>query len=218
MSKTSFQNIAFGILLGLLIFWLATSEFWTGSGVMIRPEGDNADMANWEPAFTDGGPELWELAERKDTTLYQRALWELKRREGYRDTVYTCPAGYLTIGWGMQIAFNDVENLPTKHAQQLALRTRFLKDFEYVQARYRGYTRNQYLAMALLRFNIGKFGENLDRCLLENKQLEAIAWWQKYVVYRKYNPKTGKKEKKESPNLHKARAFEIALFTGKYGA
>ena len=80
-----------------------------------------------------------------------------------------------------------------------------------LQKKYPGYKRHQYLAMTLLRFNIGNFGATLHKALLSGDEDAVVAVWGKYNKYRK----NGKLQ--VSPNLTKARQFEIQLFTGQFG-
>jgi GH24 family phage-related lysozyme (muramidase) len=147
-----------------------------------------------------------ELGDQPDTTLYQRALFHVKWREGYRSSVYIDAAGYATTGWGLRTAYQD--SLPTtREGHQRALQNTFIRYYDLLCRKYPGYERHQYLAMTSLYFNVGNFGKNLNRALKRHDIPAAVHWWGKYTYIN------GRHHARSA----QSRAFELALFQGEFG-
>lgn len=138
---------------------------------------------------------------------YTDVMQEIKRREGLRLEKYICPAGVETIGYGQTGAIPD--SIKLMEAINMLHET-FETHYQQAQKEFKGLQRNQYLAIAMLTYNIG--WSRLRSYKLYNKIKENKAVWSDWYQIRFYKS-NGKYI--ESENLKKARLFELAIFKGK---
>lgn len=137
--------------------------------------------------------------------LFDMAIEELIRREGFSEEPYLCPAGHLTVGIGNRT--DSHERVTFDEAYARCVRT--LQDIcDTVSRKLPGHTRSQVMAVALLAHNLG-----LNR-LMSSPQWKRIVektpdceeYWLRYCWYKSGGIY------RISDNLVKAREFEVSLW------
>jgi GH24 family phage-related lysozyme (muramidase) len=137
---------------------------------------------------------------RKDFTdslvTYNNCINELKVRETFVDKIYTCPAGYKTIGYGHRLVKGERYRRIDSLEALTILKNDFNKVLTEVNNKYNDSTYKWKLAHAHASFCLG-FSRVVKA--IKNKDLH------KHVYYRKNNRYV------KSKSLVKAREFELAL-------
>lgn len=143
-------------------------------------------------------------------TIYTDFVIECKRREGFRDSIYVCPAGVKTIGYG-QTGTNDTTITKMEATKQL--HDALDKLYADVQVELPTHTRAQHLAVTLLVYNIGFKRLKSYRLWEKIKNKEPVySHWKSIANYR--NPATNKFVRSE--NLNESRKFEIWLYESDF--
>ncbi len=146
----------------------------------------------------------------KETTAsdyQQTAITMLKKHEGFRGAVYTCPAGKLTIGYGFTSKVHtDKKTMTEKEASEIL--DGYVKSIDsYLDTVVKvELTGNQRAALISFIYNVGQsnFEESTLLKKLNNREYGAVPAEMKRWVYAK---------KKVLPGLVKRRAEEAALFS-----
>lgn len=110
--------------------------------------------------------------------ISQNGIDLIKSFEGFSPTVYLCPAGYPTIGYGHRIMKNESFTLMSKKTGEDILK-KDLDFFESVVNRYVevNLTQNQFDALVSFAFNVGmgNFFRSTLRRFLNKEQYEKAA-------------------------------------------
>lgn len=148
-----------------------------------------------------------------DKTNYDLCIENIKKNESFVDTVYVCPAGYRTIGYGHQIKKGEQFTKITKLQADSILEADFSLS---VKEAYRltGFTGNKNLALAHFFFAFGtsKYQKSTLRSLLMQKEPDRAKIEKEWLKWCNYKDTNGVWH--EVPALKKARQFEINLFFG----
>ncbi len=109
----------------------------------------------------------------------------IKRFESFSPTVYTCPAGKLTIGYGHVVSMQDriIQPITIERAEEL-----LAADLSWVEEDLNALpvplTQGQFDALASLTYNIGRgafAGSTLKKRLLAHDFIAARAEFQRWV-------------------------------------
>lgn len=148
-----------------------------------------------------------------EKTNYDICIENIKGNESFVDTVYLCPAGYRTIGYGHQIKKGEQFTKITKLQADSILEADFSLS---VKEAYRltGFTGNKNLALAHFFFAFGtsKYQKSTLRSLLMQKEPDRAKIEKEWLKWCNYKDTNGVWH--EVPALKKARQFEINLFFG----
>lgn len=168
-----------------------------------------------------------EEKQEKEYSEYELFMWMIKSKESFQPYEYTCPAGFLTIGFGYNIdahGYEPIKNYLNNGKISYEGATKILvSQVETVMKelvtkdKLTHLNVNQQRAVASLILNCGK--EKI-KYRFGKKKLGKSDFWRSlekgetpnFVKYNKYKTPSGKI--KTSPALTKARKFEQALFTG----
>lgn len=138
-------------------------------------------------------------------SLYEMAVWELVRREGLSLEAYVCPAGFKTIGIGSR---TDTLDAVTLSEARSMLRDDLQNRYDAIARMLPDHQRHEWLAVALFAHNIG-----LSRLVtspqwerIKNRTEDCDSMWKEYSYFKSSSGWV------KSPNLERARSFEVALF------
>lgn len=152
-----------------------------------------------------------------EKTNYDICIDNIKNNEKFVDTVYSCPAGYPTIGYGHMLKRGDKFNSDTKLTETQA--DSLLKsDFDLsIREAYRitGFTGDKCLALGHFFFCMGtnKYGKSRLRTLLTKEHLNKAEIEPEWLKWCNYKDTNGVWHEVEL--LKKARQFEVDLFFGE---
>lgn len=154
--------------------------------------------------------------------LYAPCIWEIKRREGFREFVYECPANQKTQGFGSKPL--GCEKITYEEAEH-ELHRKFEEIYNEISNILPQHKRHEHLAISVLVHNIGfkKFYDStlFDAIITKNTKAVKKMW----PLYCRYNKNKGKVDSKgnklkpkwvESENLKKSRKFELNLYLGNF--
>lgn len=147
------------------------------------------------------------VEEPETLSLYELCIWELVRREGIELKPYTCPAGHLTVGIGNRV--DSPVDFTLDEARRLAGET-LQQTYDDVTRYLPEHSRNECLAVAMLSHNIGlyKLRASPQWGRIKDRTADVVEMWQQYVFFHDGSAWV------RSANLEKARAFEVALWSG----
>jgi lysozyme len=133
--------------------------------------------------------------------VLEEVIQDIKSKEGFVDTMYICPAGYKTIGYGHRV-FNDTLRKVNETQAEILLKRDFGKALKYakldkVDSRYE-------LAVAhfIYCLGVGNYQKSTFRKYLKIGELDSAC-----LELRKWNKINGR----EFENLTKQREFEINI-------
>lgn len=112
-------------------------------------------------------------------SYYEIGMLIVKYSEGIRLNEYKCAAGVPTIGWGHTAHPDKVISL--SDANEIVKET-YTKQYKKLEAEYPHLTHRKLLALASLRFNVGKFGKNLHKAILADDDARVMRYMKKYCV------------------------------------
>jgi len=144
------------------------------------------------------------LVKEKKEALYEAVILHIKQREGLKKTVYLCPAGQKTIGYGHAITKKD--NLPDTITEKQAdsiLRI----DFNQRMALISELEFPKRLAIASFIYNLGfsaYYKGTLRKYVNSGKDISCII--SKYSYYRKNGKYIFSK------HIWKTRKFELKIY------
>lgn len=129
----------------------------------------------------------------------------IKFHEGFSDSIYLCPAGKKTIGYGHRILKTDTTKIVNKYTADKILRDDFIKAIRAVErnSTLRG---NKLLAIShfVFCFGIGNYGKSTLKKLI-NKGFKIDN------EIKKWSNINGRINK----NLINQRNFELSIYNGK---
>lgn len=179
----------------------------------VLPIVDTMQLYPVEHDFTD------KSASNKIESRFAEWMWYLKVREGFIPSIYRCPAGIRTIGYGHNVEAHGHDGPKTLTYQQasLLLYRDIEKQYAQVEKLLPHLNRNQKLAITSLAANCGIAKIMYVR---GNPKKGFSEFWKKarlgkvpnFEDYTKYKTPKGKVVK--SPNLVSARNFEKLLYQG----
>lgn len=133
----------------------------------------------------------------------------IQRFEGYSSTIYTCPAGLPTVGWGHVVKPADGIAPPVSRERALSLLLADLAPIEtMLGAAFPALTQDQFDACASLAYNIGL---RAFRQSTLAKKLKAGDMAGAAAEFPRWNKSGGR----VLPGLVTRRAAERALFLGE---
>lgn len=151
---------------------------------------------------------------------FEIATFELFRREGYSPTVYVCPAGRETIGFG-DVVDTEAERVFRSNGMPFStarakLYANFKTGADEISRRFPGVYKspNQWIALCLLGHSIGwdRLQKRYPEFYQEIQMGRPSGRWLKYCYFKNY--KTGRFKK--SANLVRTRNTEWLLFNGDF--
>jgi len=136
-------------------------------------------MAVTEETREKGLQEFIQMLEWRE--MYETVVNSIKRQEGFMDSMYYCPGGILTIGYGHAIKTSEFFNQPLTEAEaDRLLRQDLDSAIAYVQ-KVTDLEHIQLLAMGHFVFNIGSgnfYRSTLRQLIIADKPIdeEIIKW------------------------------------------
>lgn len=121
--------------------------------------------------------------------MTKRCIELVKRFEGFSPTVYICPAGYPTIGYGHVVTPEERKRFRggiTKEEAEELLRRDLIKFEAGVKAQLKGVKLHEYSMDALTSFayNVGLYafrGSTLRRLILRGELIDAAEQFLRWV-------------------------------------
>lgn len=132
----------------------------------------------------------------------------IQRFEGFSSSIYTCPGGHETVGWGHRVRTGEKIETPLSRERALALLQADLAPIEaLLDALFPHLAQGQFDACASLAFNIGL---TAFRCSTLMAKVAVGDMAGAAAQFRYWNKSSGR----VLPGLIKRRAAERALFLG----
>lgn len=160
----------------------------------------------------------------KSEECWKNALNLVAHFEGLRLYAYTCPAGYLSIGYGHRLDAGDARQITRETAKHLLV-VDFGRFVDVVHDLFPYLWEGQLFALASLSYNLGLSWAGKDKNLgrevraLNHRQMVSgsdvklqynVTWYMGMYCHHKVNGKSVMSE-----GLRRRRLAEIALFNGE---